>query len=120
MYILENISPHSKPVAENESNDEVKVLQTWLITKFWSNMGVKRFKWISSVVILWNINISPRMLNEEVERKTKDPVGSLTDLIKFADGEAEDLIKHCIQLTFYIGYDAAFPQLKGMVVLIPH
>ena len=112
MYILENISPHSKPVAENESNDEVKVLI--------SNMGVQRFEWISSVVILWNINISPRMLSEEVERKTKDPVGSLTDLIKFADGEAEDPIKHCIQLTFYIGYDAAFPQLKGMVVLIPH
>ena len=34
------------------------------------------------------------MLKEVVEKKIKHPVGRLTRLIKFNDGEAKDLIKH--------------------------
>lgn len=39
------------------------------------------------------------MFREVVERKTKDTVGRLTSLIKFAGGKAKDLIKHCIHLS---------------------
>ena len=52
------------------------------------------------------------MFEEVVARKIKDPVGSLTRLIKFTDGEAKDLIKHCIHLTPDIGYDAAITLLN--------
>ena len=38
------------------------------------------------------------MFKEVVERKLKDPVGWLAHLIKFTDGEAKNLIKHCIHL----------------------
>ena len=47
-----------------------------------------------------------------VERKIKNPVERLTHLIKFTDGEANDLVKHCIHLTSDIGYDAAITPLN--------
>ena len=34
------------------------------------------------------------MFKEVVEKKIKHPIGRLTRLIKFNDGEAKDLIKH--------------------------
>ena len=52
------------------------------------------------------------MFKEVVERKIKDPVGRLTRLIKFTDGEAKDLIKHCIHLTPEIDYDTAIMVLN--------
>ena len=51
------------------------------------------------------------MFKEIVERKIKDPVGRLTRLIKFSDGEAKNLIKHCIHLTPDIGYYTAITLL---------
>ena len=36
------------------------------------------------------------MFKEVVEKKLKYPVGRLTCMIKFTDGKAKDLIKHCI------------------------
>ena len=39
------------------------------------------------------------MFKEVVERKIESPVGRLTRLIKFTDGETKNLIKHCIHLT---------------------
>ena len=52
------------------------------------------------------------MFKEVVERKIKDPVGRLTRLIKFTDGEAKDLIKHCIHSTLDNGYDTAITLLN--------
>ena len=52
------------------------------------------------------------MFKEVVERKIKDPLGSLTCLIKFPDGEVKDLIKYCIHLTPDIGYDTAITLLN--------
>ena len=52
------------------------------------------------------------MYKEVVERKIKDPVERLTNLIKFTDGEANDLIKHCIHVTPDIGYDTAITLLN--------
>ena len=52
------------------------------------------------------------ILKEVVERKIKDPVGRLTRLINFTDGEAKDLIKHGIHLTSDIGYDTAITLLN--------
>ena len=39
------------------------------------------------------------MFKEVVERKIESPVGRLTRLIKFTDGETKNLIKYCIHLT---------------------
>ena len=47
------------------------------------------------------------MFKEVAERKIKAPVGRLTCLIKFTDGKAKDLIKHCIHLTPDTGYSTA-------------
>ena len=52
------------------------------------------------------------MFKEVVERKIRDPVGRLAQLIKFTDGEAKDLIKHCIHLTPNTGYDTAIMLLN--------
>ena len=52
------------------------------------------------------------MFKEVVERKIMDPVGRLTRLIKFTDGEAKDLIKHCIHLPSESGYDTAVTLLN--------
>ena len=52
------------------------------------------------------------MFREVVERKIRDPVGRLAQLIKFTDGEAKDLIKHCIHLAPNTGYDTAIILLK--------
>ena len=52
------------------------------------------------------------MFKEVVERRIKDPAGRLTRLIKFTDGEATDLIKHCIHLAPFIGYDTAIMLLN--------
>ena len=57
-------------------------------------------------------NYFPTMFRDVAERKIKDPVGRLTHLIKFTDGEAKDLIKHCIHLTPNIGYDTAITVLN--------
>ena len=52
------------------------------------------------------------MFKEVLEGKIRDPVGRLTCLIKFTDGEAKDLIKHCIHVTPDIGYDTAITLLN--------
>ena len=52
------------------------------------------------------------MFKEVVERKIRDPVGRLAQLIKFTDGEAKNLIKHCIHLTPNTGYDTAIMLLN--------
>ena len=52
------------------------------------------------------------MFKEVVERKIKDPVGRLTRFIKFTNGEAKDLMKHCIYLTPDTGYDTAITLLN--------
>ena len=57
-------------------------------------------------------NYFPTMFRDVAERKIKDPVERLTHLIKFTDGEAKDLIKHCIHLTPNIGYDTAITVLN--------
>ena len=49
---------------------------------------------------------------EVVERRIKDPAGRLIHLIKFTDGEATDLIKHCIHLAPFIRYDTAIMLLN--------
>ena len=49
---------------------------------------------------------------EVVERKIKDPVGRLTRLMKFTDGEAKSLTKHCMHLTPNIGYDTSITLLN--------
>ena len=41
------------------------------------------------------------------EKKIRDPAGRLTHLIKFNNGKAKNLIKHCIHLTPNIGYNTA-------------
>ena len=41
---------------------------------------------------------------EAVDRKTDDPHGRLFRLLKFADGEAKETIKHCVQQLSEIGY----------------
>ena len=55
------------------------------------------------------------VFKEVVERKIKDPVGRLTRLIKFTDGEAKDLIKHYIHLTPDIGYHTAIMLLNILI-----
>ena len=52
------------------------------------------------------------MFKEVVERKIGDPVGRLAQLIKFTDGEAKDLIKHCIHLAPEIGYHTVITLLN--------
>ena len=52
------------------------------------------------------------MFQEMLERKIRDPVGRLTCLIKFTDGEAKDMIKHCIHVTPDTGYDTAITLLN--------
>ena len=44
---------------------------------------------------------------EVVDRKTDDPHGRLFGLLKFADGEAKETIKHCVQQLSEIGYRLA-------------
>ena len=54
-----------------------------------------------------------QIFKEMVERKVKEPVGRLTRLIKFTDGEAKDMIKRWMHLTPDIGYDTAITLLKN-------
>ena len=46
------------------------------------------------------------------QRKIKIWVGKLTSLKKFPDGEAKDVIKHCIHLTPDNGYNTSITLLN--------
>ena len=52
------------------------------------------------------------MFSDVIEKNIQDPRGSLTRLIKFTNGEAKQLIQHCIQLPLEIGYQKARSLLK--------
>lgn len=54
-----------------------------------------------------------------VEKRIKDPVGRATRLIKLTDGEAKDMMKHCIYLSPESGYQTPMVLLnKGVVTQI--
>ena len=50
--------------------------------------------------------------HEAVEKKIDDPRGRLMRLIKYTNGEANELIKNCIQEDSYTGYEHAMTLLK--------
>ena len=50
---------------------------------------------------------------EVVGKKTEDPRGRLSRLIKYTAGEAKDLIKHCIQQPSAEGYENAMELLES-------
>ena len=52
------------------------------------------------------------IFKEIVEKKIEDPRGRLTRLIKYATGEAKDLIKHCVQPPLSAGYKNALELLR--------
>ena len=52
------------------------------------------------------------IFKEVVEKRIKDPRGRLTRLIKYTNGEAKDLIKHCIQQPLSEGYTNALELLR--------
>ena len=54
---------------------------------------------------------------EAVESKIDDPLGRLVQLLKFADGEAKETIRHCIQQPSEIGYRLAKSCLKIIMVI---
>ena len=83
-----------------------KVLQTWFYKLFQQQRApeveVDKFKGNPLEYQYFS-----KMLKEAIKRKIRDPVGSLTTLIKFTEVEAKDLIKHCIHLKPEIRYDTA-------------
>ena len=48
-----------------------------------------------------------------MEKRIKDPMGRLTRLIKLTEGEAKDLIKHCVHLTPESRYETAMMLLDN-------
>ena len=53
------------------------------------------------------------VFKEVVEKRIEDPRGRLTRLIKYATGEAKDLIQHCIQQPSAEGYENAMELLES-------
>ena len=53
------------------------------------------------------------MFKQVVENKISDQMGRLTRLIKFTDGEAKELIRHCIHLPPEAGYETAVKLLNN-------
>ena len=47
------------------------------------------------------------LFREVVENKIEDPHGRLTHLIKYTNGEAKELIKHCVEQPTNKGYENA-------------
>ena len=47
------------------------------------------------------------VFGEVVEKKIDDPQGRVTRLIKYADGQPKEMIKHCIQQPAAVGYKNA-------------
>ena len=53
------------------------------------------------------------MFNQLVEKRVNDQTGRLTRLLKFTDGEAKELIKHCIYFPPETGYETAMRLLNN-------
>ena len=53
------------------------------------------------------------MFNQLVEERVSDQTGRLTRLLKFTDGEAKELIKHCIHFPPETGYETAMRLLNN-------
>ena len=47
------------------------------------------------------------LFRELVEKRSEDPRGRLTRLIKYTKGDLKEMIKHCVQPTAADGYDNA-------------
>ena len=103
---------HSNPEAENKSRDEGQEGVASMICKLFQQQGAPEVEVDKFSGNPLEYQYFSTMFKEVVERKIKDPVGRLTRLIKFTDGEAKDLIKHCIHLTPDIGYDTAIMVLN--------
>ena len=103
---------HSKPAAENKSRDEGQEGVANMICKLFQQQEAPEVEVDKFSGNPLEYQYFSTMFKEVVERKIKDPVGRLTRLIKFTDGEAKDLIKHCIHLTPDIGYDTAIMLLN--------
>ena len=69
---------------------------------------------ITSMVTFWiTITLFMALFFEVVETKIDDPRGRLTRLIKNTMREPKELIKHCIQLPHYHGYQTAVSLLEN-------
>ena len=87
---------HSNPEAENKSRDEGQEGVASMICKLFQQQGAPEVEVDKFSGNPLEYQYFSTMFKEVVERKIKDPVGRLKCLIKFTDGEAKDLIKHCI------------------------
>ena len=103
---------HSKPAAENKSHDEGQEGITNMICKLFQQQGAPEVEVDKFSGNPLEYQYFSTMFKEVVERKIKDPVGRLTRLIKFTDGEAKDLIKHYLHSTPDIGYNTAIMLLN--------
>ena len=61
----------------------------------------------------WNTTISDQILERHVEKMIDDQRGRLTRLIKYTDGDAKDLIKHCVHADPLYCYDRAIALLDA-------
>ena len=103
---------HSKPAAGNKSCDEGQEGVANMIFKLFQQQGAPEVEVDKFSGNPLKYQYFYTMFKEVVERKIKDPVGRFTRLIKFTDGEAKDLIKHCIHLTPEIGYHTVITLLN--------
>ena len=100
---------HSKP-AENHDKDQEGVAD--MICNFSQQQGDPDVEVDKLIRNLLKYKYFFKMFEAIVERKIKDPVGRLTRLIKFTDGEPKDLVKRCIHLIPDIGYNNAITLLN--------
>ena len=77
-----------------------------------SNRGHQKLILMFFQEILSNISIYFMEIFKEIVEKRIDPRGRLTRLIKYTNGEAKDLIKHCIQQPLSEGYKNALELLR--------
>ena len=98
-FTTENNQHHSKSAVENESHDEDREDVWDMICKFFQQQGVPEVEVDKFIGNPLEYRYFSTKLKEVVERKIKDPVGRSTRPVKLTDGEAKDLLKHCIHLT---------------------
>ena len=103
---------HSKPAAENESRDEGQEGVSNTICKLFQQQGTPEVELDKFSGNPLEYQYFSTMFKEVVERKIKDALGKLTRLVKFTDGEAKDLIQHCIHLTPDAGYHTTITLLS--------